>query len=358
MMRLHQQLMRWLLACTVLLAALPAFAKSPGEPFHIYMIVWRGCEDACQGFQDYFVERNIPATFTIRDAGRDKKRLPRFAGEAKAMDVDLVVTWGTSVTLGIVGHMDKVDPDIHITNIPVVFMIVADPVGAKIVASYDSSGRPNITGTLNRVPEEVQMNAIRAYRDFDKLGLIYNTNEVNSVLKSKEILLIAEKVGFDVVELVLDLNEEGKPIVESIQKKVAEAKEQGVDFLYVASSSFLMANRDVFTNAAIEYGVPLAVPYDAMVVKSNGLLAIASRYYNVGKLAGYQAEQVLVEHIPPIEIPIRGLNRFSYIINMETARQLRFYPPLSVLRYAEIINARPVPPDQPSAESPAKSSVQ
>ena len=43
----------------------------------------------------------------------------------------------------------------RITQIPVVFMIVADPVGAGIIQTYESSGRTNITGTRNRVPEKV-----------------------------------------------------------------------------------------------------------------------------------------------------------------------------------------------------------
>ena len=69
----------------------------PG-PFHIYMAVWRGCEDACKGFQDYFRDNKIPATFTVRDAGRDKAKLAGFVQEARGLEADLVVTWGTSVT--------------------------------------------------------------------------------------------------------------------------------------------------------------------------------------------------------------------------------------------------------------------
>jgi putative ABC transport system substrate-binding protein len=216
-------------------------------------------------------------------------------------------------------------------------MIVADPVGAKIIESYESSGRPHITGTRNRVPEEVQMKAIRAYRDFKRIGLIYNTNEQNSVLNVKTMRSVAKKMQFELVEAALDLNESGKPTLESIQRKIAELKEKNVDFIYVGSSSFLMAHRDQFTSTALEMGMPVAAAYEAMAAKSNALLAVASRYYNVGKLAGYQAEQILVEKIAPGDIPIRSLSRFSYVINMRTAKRLKLFPPLSVLRYAEVI---------------------
>jgi putative ABC transport system substrate-binding protein len=84
-----------------------------------------------------------------------------------------------------------------------------------------------------------------------------------------------------------------------------------------------------------------------MAAKSHALVAVASRYYNVGRLAGFQAEKVLVEDIPPIDIPIRSLSRFSYVVNMETARRLAAYPPLAVLRYAEVVNGAPKPTPDP-----------
>jgi putative ABC transport system substrate-binding protein len=187
------------------------------------------------------------------------------------------------------------------------------------------------------VPEEVQMKAIGAYRKFKRIGLIYNTNEQNSVLNANTMRAVAKKMQFELIEAALDLDESGKPTVESIPRKIVELKEKNVDFIYVGSSSFLMANRDHFTSAALEMGMPVAAAYEAMAAKSNALLAVASRYYNVGKLAGYQAEQILVEKISPGDIPIRSLSRFSYVINMKTAKRLKLFPPLSVLRYAEVI---------------------
>ena len=181
------------------------------------------------------------------------------------------------------------------------------------------------------------MKAIRAYRDFKRIGLIYNTNEQNSVLNAHTMRSVAKKMQFDLVEAALDLNESGKPTLESIPRKIGELIEKNVDFIYVGSSSFLMANRDQFTSTALEMGMPVAAAYEAMAAKSNALLAVARRYYNVGKLAGYQAEQILIEKIAPGDIPIRSLSRFSYVINMRTAKRLKLFPSLSVLRYAEVI---------------------
>jgi putative ABC transport system substrate-binding protein len=317
-----------------------ANSKDHNGPFRIYMVVWRGCEDACKGFQDYFREEGIDVRFIIRDAKRDKAKLPNFVREAKELKVDLVLTWGTSVTVGMIGALTDRNSERYITDIPVVFMIVADPIGAGIIETYESSGRKNITGTRNRAPEEVQMKAIRAYRYFNHLGIIYNTNELNSVLNVKKIRQLAKTMRFELSEGPLDLDDKGKPIVESIPQKIKELKNKNVDFIYVGSSSFLMRNRDYLTTSAVEQGVPVVSAYDAMARKSHALLAVASRYYSVGKLAGHQAKNILINHVDPVDMPIIGLSRYSYVINMETARKLNLFPPIKVLRYAEVVHGK------------------
>jgi putative tryptophan/tyrosine transport system substrate-binding protein len=239
-----------------------------------------------------------------------------------------------------IGTIDDHDPERHIIDIPVVFMIVADPVGANIIESYTTSGRPNITGTRNRVPEEVQMKAIRSYRNFKRLGIIYNSNELNSELNLQKIRNLARKMRFDLFERAVNLDEKGKPILASVPKKVSELKNREVDFIYVGSSSFLMRNRDYVTKSALDQGVPMVSAYEAMAKTSNALLAVASRYYSVGKLAGYQAKLILIDKSKPIELPVLSLSRYSYVINMDTARKLKLYPPIELLRYAEIVHGQ------------------
>lgn len=324
------------------LAAAPSslvLAADAAKPHHIYMAVWRGCEDACKGFQDYFRDNKIPARFTVRDAGRDKKKLPGFVQEAKDIKTDLVVTWGTSVTRLMLGPWNAPDPEKHITKIPAVFMIVADPIGAKVVRDYESSGRANVTGTRNRAPTAVQMRALQSYKPFKRLGLIYNTNELNARLNAAQVRKTTADMGIQLVEVKLPLGEDGKPSPDSIDAAVKQVADQKAEFLYMGSSSFLTKFRKPFTQAALKYKLPVAAGTEVPVTKADGLMAIASRYYNVGQLAADQARRVLVNKEPPVNIRIRRLRRFSFIINMETARKLKMYPPMEILRYAEVIKA-------------------
>src|SRR3546814_11662062 len=86
----------------------------------------------------------------LRDAGQAKEALPGILAEARSEGVDLILSWGTSVTLGIGGTLSQLDDPTRNHEIPEIFMIVADPVGAGIVESLEHTGRPNLTGTYNR----------------------------------------------------------------------------------------------------------------------------------------------------------------------------------------------------------------
>jgi len=330
-------MLRSFVVATALAACLATSAAA--AEFKIMIALWRGCEEACQGFQDYLVERGIDAEFILRDAGKKKKALPGFLAEARAEGVDLILTWGTSVTRGIAGTLAELDDPAFNHDIPEVFMIVADPVGAGIVESLEHTGRPNVTGTYNRVPEAVNIETVRAYLpNFKRLGLLYNTYEKNSVLKRDEIAALSGTMGFELIALELPPGGDGKPQVEDIAPKMAALKMAGVDFVYLGSSSFLRDNRDVMTGAAVENGIPVLSPYEQLVRESQALISVAARYYDVGRLAGGQAEKILVDGATPGNLPVARLANFAVVINMDVARKLKLFPPLSLLSIAETVN--------------------
>ena len=329
-----------LVALGSMLLLVPATSAQPAgsaqsESVRIVMVTFRGCEEACRGFRDYLATSELDAQIILRDIDRDRDLLPGLVDEINELEPDLLVTWGTSVTLGMIGTLD--DNEGKVTDVPAVFMIVADPVGAGIVEGYERSGRSLITGTRNRVPEETQMRVLADYRPFSKIGLIYNDDELNAVLKAEEIHRVAADQGFEVVERVLMNDEEGNPMVEDIPQAVADIAEHDIDYLYVGSSSFLLANADLFTTSALEHGLAVASAYEAMVRDSHGLIALASAYYNVGQLAGFQAEEILARGRTPGDMEVLGLDRFTVLVNIETALELKRYPPLLLLRYAEIV---------------------
>ena len=327
---------RLLLAMAVLLACVgPAVAEPAQKPYRIYMALWRGWEEAAQGFKDYFVNQGIPVDFIIRDAGQDKSKLAGFVAEAKSLHVDLVFTWGTTVTLAMLGANGASDPALHITDIPAVFAIVSQPVASGLVPNLNSSGR-NITGTTYLVPVDTQLNLMQSYRPFKHLGMVYNPLERNSLVAIDEIAGFGRQMGFDLLAQPVDV-ESGRPLAASIPAKVAALKAAGVEMLYIPPDTFLNVNRDVLTGAALERGMPSFAAAENPVKDSKAMFGGVYRYYTVGQLTGLKAADILVRGKKPADIAIDAPKRLSIILNMPVVRQLGVYPPMKLLGLAEVI---------------------
>jgi len=327
-----------LITATLLSLSLSAGAAfSEAEPARIYMVLWRGCEEACQGFKQYLEDQKLPVELTLRDAARDKSKLSGFLTEARETRPDLVVTWGTSVTKEIIGPIEPDSEQTLLGDIPTMFMVVADPISAGIVESYEYSGRPSVTGIRNRVPEEVQIRAIQDYLDLKRIGVIYSPSELNSVLNTEQLEKLAESMGFTLVTRTYEVDDKGNPLEGQIPELMLQMADEQVDMIYVGSSSYNLQRSDEFTRAATEQGLPVASAYEVMVTQSQGLLAVANRYYNVGRLAANQAEKVLFEEQQPGSLPISALSRYSVFINIDVARKLELFPPIQLLRFAELV---------------------
>jgi putative ABC transport system substrate-binding protein len=322
----------------VVVLAVGAVSSAISAEYKVMVIVWRGCEEACQGFQDYLTDAGLDVEFLVRDADRDASTLSGFVVEARAENVDLLLSWGTSVTRGTAGTLDTLDDPAFNHDIPHVFTVVADPIGARIIESFETTGRPNVTGTFNRVPEAVNIETIRTYRpNFHHLGLLFNRNENNSVLKLEEMIALSDIMGFELTALELPLAEDGAPVVEDIALGVATLKAAGVDFIYLGSSSFLDINADIFTGSALEHGLPVLSPYERLVTSSQALISVAARYYDTGRLAGELAEKILVDGVRPGDLPVARMTDFAFVINLDVARKLDMYPPIELLQIAETV---------------------
>ena len=185
------------IAAAAILAA-DVRAQTPARPYRIYAITFRGMTDVEKGFQDYFAVRRIPVQITFRDLNRDNSRMPGFLDEIRRTRPDLIYTWGTSVTLGVVGTYDNYDAQQNIVDIPVVFTLVAAPVLAKIVRDLKNPGR-NVTGVYHVAPTETQVRAMASYRPFKSIGMIYTPTEQNSVVVVEEVREVSKRLGFTVI---------------------------------------------------------------------------------------------------------------------------------------------------------------
>ena len=310
--------------------------KSNAKPYQIYAITFRGMTDVEKGFSEYFTSRKIPVHITYRDMNRDPNRLAMFIDEIRATRTDLVYTWGTSVTLGVVGPYDAVDPRKNITDIPVVFTLVAAPALAKIVQNEKAPGR-NVTGVTHVGPTDAQIRAMAAYRPFQTLGVLYTTTERNSVVVIEDIRRLGIENKFRTVERSFKLDAAGKPVPDGAAELVRELKEAGAQWLYLPPDSYLgTLAESVIIPAAMDLKLPTFASTEQLM-QAGALSGLVSRYYSVGQFTAHKAEQILVGKQSPATIPVETLQRFSYQIRMPVAKRLNLPPPLAMLSYAELI---------------------
>jgi putative ABC transport system substrate-binding protein len=322
----------------------PANAKRPAataRPLRIYAVTFRGMTDVEKGFEEYFASRKIPVQITWRDLNRDATRMPAFLDEIRATKPDVIYTWGTSVTLGVLGPYDAVDPAKHITDIPVVFTLVASPTLAKIVPEQGGT-RKNVTGVIHVAPVAAQIQAMAAYRPFQKLGVLYTPTERNSVVVLDEIRKIGRERSFDTISRTFRLDAQRKVTAEGAAELVRELKEAGAQWLYLPPDSFLgTLAQDVIIPTAMEVGLPTFASTEQLM-QAGALSGLVSRYHSVGQFTAHKVEQILVAKVAPEAVPIETLKRFSYQIRISVAEKLKLPPPLPMFNYAEILNDAPV----------------
>lgn len=308
--------------------------------YRIDFILYRGCEEACQSFQTQLAKLGVNARIRLLDAAQDREKLRRHVATVKADRPDLAVVWGTSAALEAVGPYDVVDPSRHITDLPVLFMVVSQPLATKIVSDYTAPGR-DVTGVRYLLPLETQLRAARAYYDFRRVGLIYNPWEANSLIARDELNALAGRFGYALIERAVLPNRAGKPDPASIPAQVAELAKAGADIIYQPPDSFLNVHSDALTAAALEHRVPVFAAAEAPVLKSQALFGVAIRYTDLGRHTAHLAKKILVDGRAARDLPVELPRHFSYLINMDVAAKLDRYPPLKLLDVAELTAAGP-----------------
>ncbi len=305
--------------------------------FRIVMVLWRGETEAEAGFRRELLALGVDADIKVRDLARDLTRLPDVVAEIRQSRPDLVYAWGTGVTLGLVGRWDGVDPAAHLTDVPVVFTMVSSPRGAGIEPPEGEPPRANVTGVSHIAPLPAQINAIRAFLPMERLGIVYNPAEANSLANLAELRALAPIARFQLLEAPVPTGADGQPDATAVPDLVADLSRRQADILYIGPDSFVGANRDALTAAGIAAGVPAFTATELEIRESQAMIGLVSRYATVGQLAAGKAEKILVGDTPPSAVPIETLKRFSYLIRLPVALRLGRYPSLQLIDYAEVI---------------------
>jgi putative tryptophan/tyrosine transport system substrate-binding protein len=308
----------------VVLLVLSNSPLASDRSLNIAMIVWRGETRAEQGFKDGLKELGYTVEYRILDAGQDRKKLGEILSKLKPKfnEFDYIYTFGTTVS-----RRTRV---ILKDQVPQIFNVVTDPVGAGIVQSVKSSGG-NISGMSGAIPISIQIKNALDVIEFDKLGIFFNPREKNSMIIREELYEVARQLDIEVADL------RSPPAQEMLQENLRKLIDQSihVDAVYLPSDSFLASNAELI-GSCLRTAKVKSIAATKRFVENGALMGVVTDYYRLGKTVAkivdrhQKGEKLQNISIEKVENPY-------LVINKTTRDILNINIPEAVMKKAIIV---------------------
>ena len=274
-----------------------------------------------QGLADagYVEGQNVAIDYRWAEGRYD--RLPELAADLVRRRVSVIATPGTTAA--------ALAAKAATTSIPIVFGVSDDPVKLGLVASLNRPGG-NATG-VNFFTIELTAKRMQLLRELvpaaKRLALLNNpTDAVNeSLLRDVKAAAIGQQI------LVFEAAT-GREIDAAFESLVREK----ADALFVAGGAFLSARRVQLAVLAARYAVPAAYSQRAFVA-AGGLMSYGTNFSDTFRQVGLYAARIH-NGTKPMDLPVMQATKFELVINLNTARALRFdVPPTLLARADEVI---------------------
>jgi putative ABC transport system substrate-binding protein len=233
--------------------------------------------------------------------------MPRFAKELVALHPDLILANNTPTT----GAMLQ-----QTRTIPIIFAVVADPVGSGFVASLARPGgnitgftltEPTIVGKWLELLKEIAPRVAKVAFLFNPAAAPYAEyylSPFKAAAPSFRVEVIAAPVH-DTSEL------------ESIVATQAREPNSG---LIVMPDGFMNVHRAEVTSLAVRYRLPVIYPF-RFFAELGGLLCYGSEQRDQFRLAATYVDRVL-RGAKPSELPVQAPVKHELVINLKTAKAL------------------------------------
>jgi putative ABC transport system substrate-binding protein len=222
----------WIVLIVCGLALLPPRAVD-AEPktLRIAMVLWRGETPAERGFKEGLHDLGYTVHYTVFNAEQDRNRLSRLVRQELPPQLDTfdyVYSFGTTVSNRIKEALKH--------QVPQLFNVVADPVGSGLVTDLRATGE-NISGATNQIPLKLQLTTAQRLIRFQRLGLLFNPREQNSMLVRQHLYELASELHFEVVDL------RSPPALDLLEKNLQQLVDHSVavDAVYLPTDSFMIS---------------------------------------------------------------------------------------------------------------------
>jgi putative tryptophan/tyrosine transport system substrate-binding protein len=263
--------------------------------------------------------RNINTSY--RWFGGDVARAKAYAKEIVGLQPDAIIANGT-VALSAVQHMTK--------TMPIIFLVVNDPVGQGFISSLAHPGA-NITG-LTSFEYEIGGKWLQLLKeivpDLSRVSVIYNPeagpyaiNFIRSMTAA-----IGPSPGADLIATpVRNISE-----IESAVASIATGSRAG---LIVNPDGFLIANHSLIVSVAARFRLPAIYPYRYFAA-AGGLLSYGHPTVDVFRQGAVYVDKIL-HGAKPADLAVESPTRYELVINQKTAKTLGLTIPADLLARAD-----------------------
>ena len=207
------------------------------------------------------------------------------------------------------------------TTIPVVFVVVADPVGQKFANSLARPGG-NMTG-VGTLPVDVSGKCLALFKDavptLTQVTLLVNPTYASIRRYVEEYRAAGGSLGLTVREV-----QASKP--DDLQAAIAAITEDG---LVVAPDNMLWNERKRIAELALSRGLP-SMSWNSDMTDAGLLMSYGENFSVQFRRIAFYVDKIL-KGAKPADLPVELPARYEFVINTNTARMLGLHIPPSVL---------------------------
>jgi putative tryptophan/tyrosine transport system substrate-binding protein len=254
-------------------------------------------------------------------AGNDAETR-KYATELAALAPDVILTAGSAA----------IEPMRQATRtVPIVFVIVPDPVGAGFVESLSRPGgnatgfmmfEYNLSGKWLELLKEITPGVTRA-------AVLRDPAITAGIGQFAVIQSVAPSVGVDVSPISV------REVAE-IERGIAAFARSPNGGMLVTASALAAVHRELIITLAARYKLP-AVYVQRHFVASGGLISYGPDFIDQYRRAADYVDRILKGE-KPADLPVIQSTKFEFVINMITARALGLeVPPTLLARADEVI---------------------
>jgi ABC-type uncharacterized transport system substrate-binding protein len=242
--------------------------------------------------------------------------LPALAAELVRLPVDLIFAGGMTAALA---ARDATQ------TIPIVFVGVADPVGAGLVTSLARPGG-NLTGwsTQNAElgPKRLELLREVSPRRVSRVGVVFNPMDVGNVLGIRELEGPTQALGMTL-----------KPIdvrsPDAFEGAFARMASEGVDAVVVLAGPLTNTHATQLVHLTARTRLP-AIYGRRDYVEAGGLMSYGVDFSDQNRRAATSVDKIL-KGAKPADLPVEQPTTFELVINLKTAKDLGLTIPPSLL---------------------------